>query len=296
MAPAAAAAAAGAGTLLTPAGLAVERRRLAAPVALFSLDTETDYGTGRTEALGQLDRFADLMAELEVPWTAFVEGQFFERRRPLCRGLAARGVDVQLHCYDHAEPGDTAASLARSAAAYADCMGRRPAGYRAHTYRLTRPLFDALERLGFAWDSSLMRALAQGSNRHPGLRGGDYLVLGESLYEFPIGTWRGLPVPLNHTHLLLAKRPGEALLGALCGPSRLLAYNCHMTDLVRSGSLTAARRSPLVRVLYRYMWNGHGADTFAAVRRIVARVRRLGYELKTTDGLYRELSGGLGSP
>ncbi len=278
-------------TLLTPAGLSVRAMDLSRPVALFSLDTETDYGTGRTEALDQVDRFADLMAELEVPWTAFVEGQFFERRQALCRGLEARGVDVQVHCYDHADPGDTPASLERSAAAFSDCMGRRPAGYRAHTYRLTRPLLDTLVREGFRWDSSLMRALAQGANRHPGFRRGDYLVFDDRLHEFPVGTWRGVPVPFNHTHLLLAKRPGEAVLRALFGPTRLVTYNFHMTDLVRCDSLSAAQRSPVVRLLYRYLWSLHGGDTFAVVRRVIGYLRRLGYEFRTTDGLYRELTG-----
>ena len=148
--------------LLSPDDVRVERRHLDRPVALFSLDVETDYGTGRTEALSQLDRFVDLMAGLEVPWTAFVEGQFFETRRDVCRLLRDAGVDVQVHCHDHTQPGDTPEALGRSAAACADFMGRPAEGYRAHTYRLTRPLYDTLIETGFLWDSSIMRAVAQG--------------------------------------------------------------------------------------------------------------------------------------
>jgi hypothetical protein len=275
--------------LLTPEGLAVQPHDLSSPVALFSLDTETDFGTGRTEALDQIDRFADLMGELDVPWTAFVEGRFFEDRPALCRGLEARGVDLQVHCHDHADPGDTPESLVRSVAAYADCLGRRPAGYRAHTYRLTRPLYDTLVAEGFAWDSSLMRAFAQGSNRHPGFRAGDYLVFDKQFFEFPVGTWNGMPIPFNHTHVLLAKRLGETTLRALFGPSRLATYNLHMTDLVRCRSLAHAQRTPIVRSLYRYMWSLQGADTFRVVRRIVGDLRRRHYEFQTTNGLYRKL-------
>lgn len=276
-------------TLLSPDGIRIERRSLDRPVALFSVDVETDYGTGRTEALSRLDRFVDLMRVLDVPWTAFVEGQFFENRRETCALLRDAGVDIQVHCYDHTQPGDTPESLRRSAGVASDFLGRPVEGYRAHTYRLTRPLYDTLLDAGFRWDSSLMRAFAQGGNRHPGFQGGDYLVFDDRLVEFPIGTWRGLPVALNHTHLLLAKTPGEMLLCAALGPTSLVNYNFHMTDLVRCDSLGVARRSPHVRALHRYLWSLHGGDTFAVVRRFVQYLRRLDYQFRSTSALYREV-------
>ncbi|HYN07807.1 MAG TPA: polysaccharide deacetylase family protein [Vicinamibacterales bacterium] len=275
--------------LLDPDRLEIEPHALSSRVALFSLDTETDYGTGRSEALSQIERFADLLDELQVPWTAFVEGQFFETRRELCGGLRDRGVDLQLHCYDHARPGDTPDDLRRSAAAYADFLGKRPQGYRAHTYRLTRAVFDALVSEGFEWDSSLMRAYAQGGNRHVKFRSGDYLVLNGRLVEFPIGTWGRLPVPLNHTHVLLAKRPGELALRSLFGAGRLVNYNFHMTDLVRCGSLASAKRTPMVRLLHKYAWSTHGGDTFPVVRRFVAYLRRQGYDFLSTSALYERV-------
>jgi hypothetical protein len=259
------------------------------PIALFSLDVETDYGTGRTEALSQLDRFADLMADLGVPWTAFVEGHLFAARPGVCRLLRDRCGDVQLHCFDHAA-GDTADSLRRSIDLYGDFCGRVPEGYRAHTYRLTEPLVDALIEAGFRWDSSLMRAYAQGGDRRPAYRRGDYLILRDRLVEFPMGTWRGVPVPLNHAYLMLAKTPGELLLRTIAGLPRLLVYNLHMTDLVRCGSLAAARRTPAVRLLHKYAWSTHGDDTFAVVRRFAAYLRRSGYEMLTTSGLYARVA------
>lgn len=272
--------------LLDADDLEVEPKSLPSRTAVFSLDTETDYGTGRSEALSQIARFADLMDELHVPWTAFIEGQFFETRRELCRELHARGADVQLHCYDHARPGDTPDDLRRSTAAYAELLGRRPDGYRAHTYRLTRALFDALLAEGFRWDSSLMRAYAQGGNVHPKFRAGDYLVLDRRLVEFPIGTWGRLPLALNHTHLLLAKRPGEIALRTMFGAGRLVNYNFHMTDLVRCDSLASARRTAIVRLLHQYAWSTHGRDTFPVVRRFVGYLRRQGYQFLSTSALY----------
>jgi peptidoglycan/xylan/chitin deacetylase (PgdA/CDA1 family) len=258
-------------------------------IALFSLDVETDYGTGRTEALAHLDRFADLMADLGVPWTAFVEGHLFAACRGVCRLLRERCADVQLHCFDHGA-GDTAASLRRSVDLYGEFCGRAPEGYRAHTYRLTEPLVDALIAAGFRWDSSLMRAYAQGGDRRRAHRRGDYLILRDRLVEFPMGTWRGVPLPLNHAYLMLAKTPGELLLRTVAGPPRLLVYNLHMTDLVRCGSLAVARRAPAVRLLHKYAWSTHGKDTFAVVRRFVVYLRRIGYEMLTTSDLYARVA------
>lgn len=276
--------------LLDPQRVGIEARTLPERVATFSIDVETDYGTGRTEALAQIDRFLDLVAELEVPLTAFVEGQFFDNRRELCRLLLDRGVDVQLHCYDHSLPGDTPDMLRRGAAAYADFCGHPPAGYRAHTYRLTGELFDTLRNEGFRWDSSVMIAVAQGRNTHPEFKQGDYFILDGSLVEFPMGTWRGLPLAFNHTYRLLIKQPVEAVLRAALGPTRLVAYNTHMTDLVRCDSLQSAQRKASVRWLHRYLWATHGSDTFASFRNVVGYLARQGYRFESTDGLYRRLT------
>jgi hypothetical protein len=277
--------------LLSAGEIHVEPRALDAKVAVFSLDLETDFGTGLTEAMSQLPRFVELMAELDVPWTAFVEGQLFEHRRDIIAMLRGAGVDLQLHCYDHGQPGDTPEAMRRSSAVYADVMGRKAGGYRAHTYRLTRALFDTLVEEEFLWDSSLMRAFAQGRNTHPGFRTGDYLVLNRELLEFPVATWRGLPIALNHTHLLLAKTPGEMLLRAVSGPPPLVVYNFHMTDLVRCDSLGAAVRTPAVKVLYRYLWSTHGRDTFPIVRRFVRYLRGRGYTLETMSRLFERVRG-----
>lgn len=279
--------------LLNPSRTTVEPRTLDRPVALLSVDLETDYGSGLDEALSRTDRLLDVLADLNVPLTAFVEGQFFERRQPLCRMLSEAGVDIQLHCYDHGEPGDTPASLRRGARALADFCGRPAAGYRAHTYRLTHELYETLLELGFRWDSSLMRGVGQGRNRHPAFRDGDCFILGGCLFEFPIGTWRGTSLPLNHPYRMLLKAPVEAALWAVSGPAPLAAYNMHMTDLVRCASLRHSPTNDLGRaVLRRYMWMAEGADTFGALGSFVRRLRGSGYEFLTTHALYERLAPG----
>ncbi len=277
--------------LISSADVAVRPVRLAAPTVLLSIDVETDYGTGRREALSHLDRFLTRLGSLHLPLTAFVEGQLFEREPASCERLVAAGVDVQLHVYDHSTPGDTPRSLERGARVYEAFMGRRPKGYRAHTYRLTAPLYQALVALGFEWDSSLMRAWGLGRNADPAFRHGDYFLLGD-LVEFPLGVWRGAGLPLNHPYSLLAKSAGSAVLRGICGPSgSLVAFNVHMTDLVRSPALGEAPYGRVFRAMQRWMWLGHREDTFDAYQGTCDYLRRRGFTFMTTAGLFEKVAG-----
>jgi peptidoglycan/xylan/chitin deacetylase (PgdA/CDA1 family) len=270
--------------------VAVTPRWLDRRVALLSIDVETDYGTGRRDALGQVSRLLDLLDELRLPLTAFVEGMLFEREPGLCRLLADRGVDLQLHVYDHSTAGDTPESLARGARAYEAFLGRRPEGYRAHTYRLTPALFDALVDLGFKWDSSLMRGLGLGHNADPAFRRGDYFEM-VGLIALPMGVWRFVRLPLNHPYSLLAGSLGARVLRSVCGPSnRLVACNVHMTDLVRSEALAAARYGTLFRAMQQWMWLGHGADTFTPFAALCRYLRDAGHTFMTSSQCYAALT------
>jgi peptidoglycan/xylan/chitin deacetylase (PgdA/CDA1 family) len=276
--------------LISGADVDVRPLHLASPTTLLSIDVETDYGTGRTEALAQIGRFLDAIDRLQIPATAFVEGQLFERHPAVCEQLVARGVDVQLHVYDHSTSGDTPQSLERGAAAYEKFMGRRPKGYRAHTYRLTTALYDALMALGFDWDSSVMRAYGLGRNADAAFAPGDYFLMGE-LVEFPLGAWRFARLPLNHPYSLLAGSAGGALLRGLCGPAgSLVAFNVHMTDLVRSPALAEAPYGRLFDLAQRWMWLGHGPDSFAAFAATCTYLRERGFLFLTTSDLYSRVA------
>jgi len=278
-------------SLVTSDHVAVRPCHLQSRTALLSIDVETDYGTGRTDALDQLVRLLDFLATHRLPLTAFVEGQLFERRPDLCALLVDRGVDVQLHVYDHATTGDTPDSLRRGADAYASCMGVRPEGYRAHMCRLTPALYDALVTQGFKWDSSVMRAYGLGRNGHACFRDGDYFVMGTGLVEFPLGSWRYVPLPLNHPYTLLAGSLGGHVLRSVCGPAgRLVAYNMHMTDLLLSPALSEARYGRLFEWLQRWMWLGHGGDTFHAFGLMCDYLRGRGFAFMTTAQLYRQVT------
>ena len=275
--------------LIHPDDVVPSPRVLEHKSALITLDVETDFGSRQCTALSRLDKVLDLMAELDIPLTAFVEGRFFESRRDVCALLVARGVDVQLHCYDHGTPGDTPELLRRSVAAYTDFCGRHPQGYRAHTYRLNMPVYRALIENGFRWDSSILPAFALGGNLHRRFRAGDYLIFEDGLVEFPVATWKGLPWPLTHPYRLLVKPAGEALLRGLFGPRNLVIYNMHMVDLIRCTSLRVDHVPVLLNLLYHYAWGTNKKDTFASLRSIVRYLDELGYKFLTASELYRSV-------
>jgi peptidoglycan/xylan/chitin deacetylase (PgdA/CDA1 family) len=277
------------GGLIRPEDVEFRACHLEQKTVLLSIDVESDFGTGKSSALSQLGRLLDLLDELGIPLTAFVEGQLFVTRPDLCRLLYGHGVDVQLHCHDHGTDGDTPELLARGVAAYADYCGIMPNGYRAHTYRLGLELYRALIDNGIKWDSSILPALAQGGNPNRQFRTGDYLRFEQGLIEFPIATWAKFPLPLNHSYRLLMGRPVESLLRRFLGPRNLVAYNMHMVDLVYCQSLGKANLPTLVKLLYRYMWGFNRQDTFASLRNIITYLDAMGYEFRHTDELYRSI-------
>ena len=253
--------------------------------AVLSVDVEHDYNGDRTDAL---DRLPDLLAAVrraELPLTAFVEGRLFAKRPDLCAELLEAGADVQLHCHDHREPGDSAESLGRGIAAYKSFVGVPPRGYRAHTFRLTEALLSAVVRENFAWDSSILPGFGLGGHRHPVFRRGDYFTIDDALIEFPVASWRALGVPFTHSYRQLMGRFAESLLDRTLSLPRLLVYCMHLVDLVPNGRIGASS-------LPLWLKGGH-----ALVRRrqrgfddlidLVERLRGRGYEW-TTLSRYRE--------
>ena len=276
--------------LLHPDEVAVKSYHLAQKSVLLSIDIETDFGSGRMEALSKVGKFLEFVEELNVPITAFVEGRLFETQRELCEQLVEHGVDVQLHCYDHGTAGDTPELLRRGIAAYTDFIGKPPSGYRAHTYRLDMELYRALIENGIKWDSSILPALAQGGNFAPKYRAGDYMIFDDRLVEFPVATWKKLPLPLNHAYRLLMGRPVEALVRRSFGPRNLVFYNMHMVDLAHCRSLSESNLPPIVKLLYRYMWGANKSDTFQSLRSIVEYLDGLGYKFQFANTLYQEIA------
>ena len=258
--------------------------------AVLSIDVEHDYNGNRTDAL---DRLPDLLAAVRrarLPFTAFVEGRLFAVRPDLCARLVEAEADLQLHCYDHRDPGDTLESLARGIEAFEGFTGARPRGYRAHTYRLTEDVLSALVAEGFAFDSSVLPGFCLGN--HPGrvFRRGDWFVIDDALAEYPVASWRALGIPFTHSYRQIMGRFAESLLDRAASLPALLVYDMHMVDLVPDGRVG---QSPLplwlrsAHALVQRRQRGFG-DLAALGNRLRAR----GYEWTTLSRYHERLAAG----
>ncbi len=111
-------------------------------------------------------RFLALFAELGCAGTFFAIGEDLEdeaARKALAAARAA-GVEVGNHSFSHdyalsrRTPEQMEEELARGEDAIAEATGTRPVGFRAPGYTLSAPLYAALCRRGYLYDSSTFPA------------------------------------------------------------------------------------------------------------------------------------------
>lgn len=275
--------------IFDPAFHRVVSRQSPQKIAALTIDVECDYNGGRTDAL---ERLPDLLATVQrahLPLTAFVEGRLFTERSDLCTRLVEAEADLQLHCYDHREPGDTADSLRRSIDAFEGFTHTRPQGYRANTYRLTEESFEALVAECFAWDSSILPGFGPGNHRGKVFRRGDWFVFDNALVEFPVASWRALGIPFVQSYRQLLGSAAEALFNRITALPDLLVYNMHMVDLVSNGRI---RMSPEPLWLKSaHAWIRFRQRGFDDVTRLAERLTDQGYEWMTLSHCHERLTG-----
>lgn len=277
-------------TAFDPSVTPVQARWSPQKIAVLSIDVEHDYNGDRTDALDRLPDLLDAVRHACLPLTAFVEGRLFESRPDLCGCLAEAGADLQLHCYDHSEPGDSLESLERGIAAFERFTGARPCGYRAHTYRLTDALLQALVAEGFAWDSSILPGIGLGN--HPGrvFRRGDWFAIDGAFAEYPVASWRAFGIPFTQSYRQLMGRFAESLLNLAAALPALLVYDMHMVDLVRDGQIG---KSPLPLWLKgAYMLARRRQRGFDDLVALGERLRARGYKWITLSHCHELLTGG----
>ena len=276
-------------TVFDPADHVVGVRWSPKKIAVLSIDVEHDYNGERTDALDRLPDLIDVVRRVSLPLTTFVEGRLFVERPDICTCLAEAGADLQLHCYDHRDPGDTIDSLRRGVDAFEGFTGARPRGYRAHTYRLTEDLFKALVTEGFAWDSSILPGIGLGN--HPGrvFRNGDWFVLDDALVEFPVASWRHLGIPFTQSYRQLLGRFAEVALFRTASLPDLLVYDTHMVDLVRDGRIGKSPLPLWLKGAHALARRGqHGFDDLLVLSE---RLRAQGYECSTLSRCHELLTG-----
>ena len=151
----------------------------------------------------------ELLDELKAKATFFVLGMTAERYPDLVRAIAGKGHELACHGFAHRRvPTQTRdefrADVERCAELLEELGGKRPLGYRAPAFSITRETpwaYDVLAELGFRYDSSQYDSPRIG-NRIGGVPRTPYrLELGDGreIWEYPITVWpvRGRPVPMG---------------------------------------------------------------------------------------------------
>ena len=151
----------------------------------------------------------DLLDELGARATFFVLGMTAERYPDLVQGIAAKGHEVACHGYAHRRVptqsrDEFRADVERCARLLEELAGKRPLGYRAPAFSITRDTpwaYDVLAELGFRYDSSQYDS-PRVSRRISPVPPAPYrlqLDSGAEIWEFPITVWRvrGRAIPVG---------------------------------------------------------------------------------------------------
>ncbi len=213
-------------------------------------------------------RLVDFARAHGVPLTFFAVGADLDRPESAeaLRQAARGGVEIGNHTLAHdyrltTRPRDEILAQIRGGAdAIERATGRRPRGFRAPGYTITDTVFDVLDELEVAYDSSvfpcplywLAKASALGLIRvrgresrsivdHPQVLraptrpyrvGRPYSTQGRGIVELPIQVTPGLRLPVIGTSLTLAGPTGARLLAAQCAGEPLVNLELHGIDVL----------------------------------------------------------------
>lgn len=257
------------------------------PLAAVQLDLDgqdaraAHYGlpapSGGDGLYAALPRFLDIFAAHGVRATLFVIGRDVadEGKRRLLERAAAMGHEIANHTHTHPPaflrlaPAAREAEIRAAQEALEKRLGTRPAGFRAPNFELDEGLAMLLERLGFAYDASLVgtpagpalravKALATARAGAPFARGG---YLGRPAFGLaprrpyrpsPRAVWRAAAGRRGATGLVEVPVTVSPLLRMPCHASFALALPAGAARPLTAWTLkfTAARGLPLVYVFH----------------------------------------------
>ena len=224
---------------------------------------------------------------MNVPITVYVEGRLFKERPRICDSLVQNDLDIQLHCYDHRNRGDSIEDIYKGIEAYKSFMGKKPMGYRAFGFKLNDELFDILIKEEFKWDSSLLPGFGLGGHIKWANRIGDYYKINNRILEFPVATWKKINYPMIQSYRGMLKFPLENLFNLFFLKPSLLVYVVHMVDIVWTKNLS---RSPLpifLKIAYYYYWGLSRGNKFKDLTKFLNQLQQEGYEFKTTYEIFK---------
>jgi peptidoglycan/xylan/chitin deacetylase (PgdA/CDA1 family) len=275
---------------------------------------EAAPGTERAIYDRALPRVRDFLAREGLPATFFVVGRDVARpRNAAClAALAAQGHEIanhsQTHFYDltRRDRNEIRREIAECGAAIEAATGVRPVGFRAPGYTITDPVFEVLEELGYAYDSSVFpcpaywsaKALALAAIRAAGRssrsilddprvllapadpyrRGAPYWRRGGGMLEIPIGVTRDGTgrLPFIGTSVVLSGEAGARILTEMIAGRPFVNFELHGIDLADAEDDGLGWLVPYQPDLRR-----RAREKEAALRSAVATLRRHRYEIVT---------------
>lgn len=259
-----------------------------------------------------LPRIEAWLVELGVRATFFAIGE--DLAEPVAaaaiRRLHEAGHEIGNHSFSHrydfslGAPAAIRDDVARGRDAIARVTGRTPTGFRAPGYNVVDDVFDGLEALGVAYDSSVFPCPAYYAARAAslawiGVRGrrsaslrGDPNVLrapadpyrvgrpywrsGSGVVELPIGVTRGARLPFLGTSVALAGPSGGAWLARRIAGRPFVNFELHGIDFADADADGLAFLRPHQPDLRR----SH-AQKRDALRTAVEALREAGYSFVT---------------
>jgi peptidoglycan/xylan/chitin deacetylase (PgdA/CDA1 family) len=155
------------------------------------IEESLDYSANGCNAL------LDLLADLEIPATFFITGFFASRNKNLVRRIKRAGHEIASHGHRHIRlttlgREELKVELEKAVHALEEITKVKPIGFRAPYLAINNSVLDLLEELGFKYDSSLDKSIAQLFNRDYSLR-----FSGRKLYEFQISHFPLLRLPIS---------------------------------------------------------------------------------------------------
>jgi len=213
----------------------------------------------------QTEALLGLLEEIGARATFFVLGMTARAHPGLLARIVATGHEIACHGDQHVpvhsqSPNSFAADLQRSSETIQELTGRRPVGYRAPAFSITREsawAYDVLMAQGFAYDSSqhdsprLRRRIREGGSEPHAME-----LAGGRLWEFPIAVWssRAGPVPVGGASYW-ALLPTPAILHGLAQAGALAGLYLHPQELdprfLRAELPSTARFGQRARGAYR---------------------------------------------
>jgi peptidoglycan/xylan/chitin deacetylase (PgdA/CDA1 family) len=269
-----------------------------------------------------LPRLARLFEEERIPATFFAIGSDLDDENSArVASLARGGHEIANHSFGHRYDLtrlDRAAirrEIERGAEAIGRACGERPEGFRAPGYTITDTVFDVLEELGVAYDSSVfpcpayyapkaaviggMRLVGResrsivddprvlGAPADPYRVGRPYWRRGGGVLELPIGVTRLARLPYIGTSVVLAGALGASLLTRAIIGRPLVSLELHGIDLADADADELGFLAPHQPDLRRPL-----RAKEAALRAAIAILRKAGYRFVTL----RDAARTLGAP